>query len=311
MKKGKRTSPVLVVCLSIIMVFLFLCGFVLKATAFMGNELYRDTPIPALPFIYLFDSSYRAQLDADRVLAEQRHEMIKPIPVETGNSGVSNGVETVDPSKGDNPIQAVTKTVYVKGKVGADYFDDALFIGDSRTDGLFLYSPFEGADYFSGKGMTMYTLFDKPGRDGKTMLIDLLDKNTYGKIYIMLGINELGSDLDALAAKFSDVVGQLKRLEPEAIIVIQANLSVDEKTSSSTWYLTADRIHDLNSRMSAIADEEKVFYLDANPLFCDEDGYLKKELSGDGVHLYAKHYEEWTAWLLKNAFIKTEVPVDR
>ena len=61
--------------------------------------------------------------------------------------------------------------------------------------------------------------------------------------------------------------------------------------------------------MEALADGERVFYLDANPIFCDANGYLRKELSGDGVHLYAKHYADWTSWLLENAFIKTKVAI--
>lgn len=311
--KKKKTSPALLVTLGILMVMLFVFGFVLRETEFRGNELYGDTPIPALPFVYWFDPDCRKQLHAEE-MPEETHMAETDSPVwETAEETVW---ETASETAADEtePVE-LYRTVYVKGSVSVDYFDDALFIGDSRTDGLYLYSRFEGADYFSGKGMTMFTLFEKTGRDGKTMLMDLLEGNTYGKIYIMLGINELGSGIDTLTAKFSEVIRQLKVLEPEAIIVIQGNLSIDEKTSASTWYLTKERIHELNAKMSAIADGETVFYLDANPLFCDENGYLRKELSGDGVHLYAKHYADWTAWLCDNAFVPTEilwteVPVD-
>lgn len=291
------------------MVMLFVFGFLLKETVFMENEFYRDTPVPALPFVYFFDPNCREQLNAERSPETQRVE--ETATLETDPPTVeTEGDESEEIHEETVPPEPLFQTVYVRGAVSAEYFEDALFIGDSRTDGLYLYSRFEGADYFSGKGMTMFTLFDKPGRDGKTMLIDLLEKNSYGKIYIMLGINELGSNLDTLAAKFSDVIERLKALAPEAILVIQANLSIDEKTSSSTWYLTTDRIYALNERMEALADGERVFYLDANPIFCDANGYLRKELSGDGVHLYAKHYADWTSWLLENAFIETKVAID-
>ena len=36
-----------------------------------------------------------------------------------------------------------------------DYFADALFIGDSRTDGLRLYSGIKGADFYCYKGLTV------------------------------------------------------------------------------------------------------------------------------------------------------------
>lgn len=308
--RKKKTSATLVVWLAIMMVVLYLFGFLLKETVFIGNAVYKDTPIPALPFVFLFDSSYHAQLEADRFPEDDPKPEGNPDsehrPVdgeETVSAGETDVSETTAPTDETASHEPMATVVYVKGKVTPDYFDDALFIGDSRTDGLYLYSRFEGADYFSSKGLTMFELFTEPGRDGKTMLLDLLKENTYGKIYIMLGINELGGYVDALAAKFANVIEELKALAPESILIIQANLSISEKTSGSTWYLTAERIHELNSLMGALADGERVFYLDANPIFCDENGYLKKELSGDGVHLLAKHYADWTAWLLENAFV--------
>ncbi len=302
--KRKKTSPVLVVCLAMIMVVLYLFGFVLRETAFVGNELYTETPVPALPFVYLFDSSYHAQRKA------QQYEDGKKNPAETEPAWETEGLETEQELPKETEPAELTKTVYTQGEVSADYFKDVLFIGDSRTDGLYLYSRFDGADYFSARGLTVFTLFEEKGRDGKTMLTELLTEKQYGKIYLMLGINEIGSNMDALVSKYADVVEQLKEAAPEAILVIQANLSIDEKTSSTTWYMKADRIHELNSRIEALADGERVFYLNVNPLFCDENGYLRKEFSGDGVHLYAKYYADWTAWLCRNAFIATEVAVD-
>ncbi len=299
--KRKKTSPVLVVCLSVMMVLLYLFGFVLRETAFVGNELYEETPIPALPFVYLFDSSYHAQVKA------QQYEEEKKNPAETTAPVMETDVsETEPPVPVETEFVPPMKTVYTKGEVTAEYFKDALFIGDSRTDGLYLYSRFEGADYFCAKGLTVFTLFEEKGRDGKTVLTDLLSEKTYGKIYLMLGINEIGTNLDALISKYADVLEQLKALAPESIFVLQANLSIDEKTSSTTWYMTADRIHQLNDRIETLADGERVFYINANDMFCDETGYLRKEFTGDGVHLYAKYYADWTAWLCQNAIIEVE-----
>ena len=39
-----------------------------------------------------------------------------------------------------------------------DYFSDALFIGDSRTDGLRLYSGIKGADFYCYKGLTIFEM---------------------------------------------------------------------------------------------------------------------------------------------------------
>lgn len=304
--KKKKTSATLAVFLAIIMIFLYLFGFLLKRSVFSGNSLYADVPVPALPYIFLFDSSYHAQLAAQR-----RQETPTGEPPSGETEGLSesetaqeNAAET-DVSGADVSEADVSAVGYALGATTRDYFSDALFIGDSRTEGLFLYSPFEGADYFSYKGMTIFSVFDATARDGKTRLRDLLDANSYGKIYIMLGINEIGTDFNQILSQYAAVLEQLKELAPDAILVVQASLSVSEEKSQTTWYLTAERIHELNRRQSALADGERVFYLDANDLFCDEKGYLKDELSGDGVHLYAKNYDVWTAWMCENAYVPT------
>ncbi len=318
--RNKKTSAALVVVLSILMVAMYLAGFLLKQQVFRDRELYRDTPIPALPYIFLFDSAFHDQLAAERLQAELPETAppesepdesgdvseTEPPAAETESPGETEPDESGDVAETEPPVAEPLPT-YVKGTVGTDYFDDALFIGDSRTDGLYLYSRYEGADYFSGKGMTIYSIFDKANRDGVTMLKDMLSAKEYRKVYIMLGINELGGNLELLAKQYAMVVNQLKELAPDAVIVIQGNLSIDKKTSAtSAWYLTAERIHELNLLLAAIADEERVFYLDPNEIFCDEEGFLKAGLSGDGVHLYAKHYADWTAWLCENAYVATE-----
>ena len=73
--------------------------------------------------------------------------------------------------------------------------DDALFIGDSRTVGLMEYAGIDGADYFCTVGMSVYNIHKKPvsvPNVGKVTLTELLNSKKYGKIYIMLGINEVG-----------------------------------------------------------------------------------------------------------------------
>ena len=43
----------------------------------------------------------------------------------------------------------------------SSYFDDALFIGDSRTVGLCEYGTLKNADYFASTGMSVYKLWNE------------------------------------------------------------------------------------------------------------------------------------------------------
>ena len=84
--------------------------------------------------------------------------------------------------------------------VDYDYFDDALFIGDSRTVGLMEYGNLENAAFFADSGMSVFSLQTKKisvPETGKVSLEEMLLQKQYGKIYLMLGINELGYNLKA------------------------------------------------------------------------------------------------------------------
>ena len=87
--------------------------------------------------------------------------------------------------------------------------DDALFIGDSRTVGLMEYAGIDGADYFCTVGMSVYNIHKKPvsvPNVGKVTLTELLNSKKYGKIYIMLGINEVGYKFSNTIEKYRELI---------------------------------------------------------------------------------------------------------
>ena len=129
--------------------------------------------------------------------------------------------------------------------VEESYFDDALFIGDSRTVGLRDYGRLGAADYFADEGMSVFNLFSTQTSDTgfcKTDLSGLLASKSYGKIYMMLGINELGYSMDSLMNQYKDVLSSIQAAQPEAKIILCANLNVvEEKTKYASW-LTSENV---------------------------------------------------------------------
>ncbi len=179
--------------------------------------------------------------------------------------------------------------------------DDALFIGDSRTVGLMEYSAIDSADYFCTVGMSVYNIHKKPvsvPNVGKVTLTQLLDGKKYGKIYIMLGINEVGYKLSNTVEKYDKLIEFIKGKQPDAVIFIQANLHVSKSRSDSDKVVNNTAINGLNTELSKLADGKTTFYLDANILFDDEAGGLSADKSEDSTHLYAKYYREWGQWII-------------
>ena len=186
------------------------------------------------------------------------------------------------------------------------YFNDAAFMGDSRTLGISDYAGFDEADFFCDNGMTIFKLLEDAGvtyqKTGeKVDLKEMLQEKQYGKIYIMLGMNELGyGDTNRYMKQYLKVLRQIREWQPDAVIFIMANLHVSQEKNDMESEFNNVNINDKNVASARLANGRDIFYLDCNPIFTDDEGYLQAELTFDGVHLYAQHYEKWREFLLEH-----------
>lgn len=184
------------------------------------------------------------------------------------------------------------------------YFDDALFIGDSRTVGLYEYGNLGNAEVVADSGMNVHEIFDKKftTRSGeKKSLEAILSGRQFGKIYLMLGINELGYDFDYTVSKYKKLVEKLCETQPDALIFLQANLHVTAGKSAASDIYNNENIDRFNQAVRQMADNRKLFYLDVNELFDDEGGNLAEQYTADNAHVLGKYYADWVEWILAHA----------
>jgi len=212
----------------------------------------------------------------------------------------------------DPGVRALT-TSYPYEKVKDKYFKDALFIGDSRIEGLKIYSELaDDAEFYCKEGTTIYRLLvDKmatievDGEEKDVTIIKALKKKTFGKIYIMVGINELGYRTTAdFAEKYADVVDKIRRLQPEAVIYVCGIMNVTESYSDSRDTVNNENINAKNVEIAKLADGMNVFYLDVNPDLSDKNYNIKEKYSWDGVHLKAEYYKLWVKFLKNHAVVR-------
>lgn len=218
------------------------------------------------------------------------------------DNGISDN-SSYDKEKYENFWSTVTPNDFVE--VSDSYFRDALFIGDSRTVGLREYSTVSQADYYAATGLTVYKALDSEfvtldGFEDKLTVEEALSKKQYGKIYIMLGINEMGTGtVDSFVEKYAELINRIRELEPEAVIFIQGIMQVTTKFSEASDYIHIQDIAERNERLARLADGHQIIYLDINPLLCDENGGLHEEYTSDGVHLKAEFMFVWVDFLKK------------
>ncbi len=222
---------------------------------------------------------------------------------EIKNSDAKNEVK--EDKKNNNTSSSSNKpaTSSTSTKNSKDYFTDALFIGDSRTVGIAEYGTIKNATYFANTGMSVYNIWSKKidiSSIGKVSLGELLDKKNFGKVYIMLGINEIGYNMSQTAKKYQELLKYVNTKQPKAIIYLQANLHVTKEKSDSDKTINNTRINKLNSVISKMANNKNIFYLDVNSIFDDSSGNLRADYTSDKVHIYGKYYKQWTEWIRKN-----------
>ena len=308
----KRRNPFgLVVALFITSLVLAMVGFLIRETAGKGIEQLKDMPALAVPFAIAQDPTI---LQASQNGHEDTETLSKPtegvLPSQPSDSGVSeekkgsgSRVPEVLPAE-DASEEEVEQPEEVKWQaVEESWFDDALFIGDSRTLGLSQYGRLGKADYFADTGLTVFNALTTALSDEnfqKQDLQSLLSSKIYGKIYLMLGINEIGYPFETLLAQYQTVLDTIRSLQPDAKILLCANLHVTRAAAAETPRLEPDNITRLDTAIASLADGENMYFLDVNPEFCDEAGYLREDMTGDGVHPFGTGYALWAQWLMQH-----------
>ena len=178
------------------------------------------------------------------------------------------------------------------------------FIGDSHTDGFKDYAGLPNADYLCHNGLTVWSAVEKAEFPGKQTLAQALRGKHYGKIYLMLGINELGAGTaESWAAQYKVLLDEVRELQPDAIIFLQAIFHTTQEKSDTTFFKNST-IDARNAELQKLADNETVFYIDCNPVFDDDTGALTAEYSGDGVHVKAPYYVMWRDYLFQFGVVR-------
>lgn len=189
--------------------------------------------------------------------------------------------------------------------VDDSYFDDALFIGDSRFYGFMMWSGIPGANYCATSfNIFQYETFKvvQTG-NGKVPIFNVLPYNAFSKIYIKVGLNEMGSSEEKFEAKYAELIAKLREMEPRAIIYIHAVLPVTAAKSASDGTHNNPKIIARNASLKQFAIQQQCYFIDAGPVLSDESGCLRPEMTSDGIHLASRYMGVWKQYLMENAVV--------
>lgn len=195
--------------------------------------------------------------------------------------------------------------------VDDSYFSDALFIGNSRTVGLSLFGSMPSdTTFYATVGMNIYDLLDStaqvPPEEGPEQSFEsLISGRQFGKIYIMLGINDLATGTsESFAEYYKGVIDHIHAAQPNAIIYIQSIINISAERDAQGDAISNSNINEKNALLSQLANNDYIFYLNINEVLIDSNGYLNADYTSDGIHLGGGSLSLWEDYLYSHAVVK-------
>lgn len=209
-------------------------------------------------------------------------------------------VRAAEPEQPEEPSSASEPDI-PDAPVEDSYFEDAVFLGDSRTEGFHLYSGLETGQYLFATGATVESVFSKATQEteqGKVSMLDALDGLEFSKLYIMLGVNELGwPKTEQFHDQYAKLIDRVRESHPDARIALQSILPISAKQEAKGSYVNNGRIAEFNAIIVQLAEEKDCTYLDVASAVTGEDGCLRAEETTDGIHLNTKGCVRWLEYL--------------
>lgn len=198
-------------------------------------------------------------------------------------------------------------TVAESEPVSDDWFNDVCFIGHSQIVGMQKYSGLSGPDYYAVVGHTAqstldYEFYPLPnGRYGT--LSDGLHSKSYGKVYIMLGINDSSLDknrVEKFMTPMRAILDLVKETQPGAKIYLLSLVPVGRYTPMNELY-NPDSTVFYSQLVKTLSREYDTEYIDLFRMMCDKAGYFLNSFnSGDGIHIQSDRYPEIVEYLKRH-----------
>lgn len=193
-----------------------------------------------------------------------------------------------------------------------DYFDDALFVGDSVANGLKLYTTmyekiFQGMVFHTGAcygyhnclsavtSSSMHPLYQGQKRN----IWEMVALTNPNKVFIGFGLNDFGCTTTGSVKKCLDkIVANIRAVKPDVEIIILSSgyFTKDGESYKPNLndYRTCFRQRDYNQFVLEYCNALGLDYIDVSNCFADEYGYLPKDSSLDNYcHPQIKLYTAW------------------
>ena len=219
-----------------------------------------------------------------------------PVPPSVADDPAA-AAQTATPSVSPSEEVVAAPDLAEREPVDDEFFSDAAFMGNSLMDGFRLFSGLTTCDYYAATSMTVVGATTKVcttlDNGAQGTLVDGLIQRPYGKIYILLGINEIGFEVQTFIDYYSAMLDTIIAAQPDCDIYIMGITPVSAAKSSSGEVFNMTRITEYNTALRQLAADKGCYYMDLVSALAGPDGYLPASETTDGVHLSVNMYQKW------------------
>ena len=189
------------------------------------------------------------------------------------------------------------------GRIDMAYFDTAVFVGDSLTQGLQIYNTgVPNAKYCAYKGVSPRAIYDGSAVARTDGVVEVPLEAMVGyapdNVYILLGTNAMvGMGDEALLAYYDEMLNVMKAtLQPGVNFYVQAIPPVVQGVDGR---FDMDRIRALNDQLAKMAWEKDMYFLDLHEALAGDDGWMRSDYGArDGYHMNPSGYSAWVEYLV-------------
>lgn len=211
---------------------------------------------------------------------------------------------TSEPIETPAPTPIINTTIPLQESTAVDdsYFDDVVFVGDSRTLGLLDFNLLSNSTVLASLSLSVNDLDIKkviPHGTENITVMEALKEKPYRVIYINFGFNELGwSYPELFIEKYGKIIDEIKAIQPQATIIISPLFHVSKRhEQKNVKYENNANIDLYNEMILNMATEKNLLVLNVHEVVEDEEGYLISDYTEDGTHLDIHGYQIWVEYI--------------
>jgi lysophospholipase L1-like esterase len=216
----------------------------------------------------------------------------------SGNSSVDASSTKSSSTSQTSASQKSTSSAAVVASSG--YFKNAVFAGDSLTEGIDIYDVMDDATVVANTGLSTYLALKSPIKvnDSSMMFVDAIKAAKPTKVYILLGSNDIiWMTEDSYISDYGKLLDSIKSGCPNAKIYVQSIFPV---TAAYEKKVTNAKIDEYNSALMTLTSQKGLTYLNVASVLKGSDGKLPDNASDDGVHLKKAYYDKWFDYIASN-----------